>query len=179
MEIPVSWLFGVVFLGCILATIYDVSMRRIPNVLTVGLMVIALAFSIAHGFESVARSFGAMSVVLILGSFAHARGVIGGGDVKLAAAVAAAVAAALSLPAALAFVLYTLVSGGVLALIVLALEHRGRLFARMRTMFANLTIGILPPTGLGSRKMPYALAITCGLMLVYGSRTILPFLRFA
>jgi Flp pilus assembly protein protease CpaA len=179
MEIPVSWLFGVVFLGCILATIYDVAIRRIPNVLTVGLMVIALAFSIAHGFEAVARSFGAMSAVLVLGTLAHARGAIGGGDVKLAAAVAAAVAAALSLPAALAFVLYTLVSGGALALIVLAFTYRGKVYPRMRVMFANLAIGILPPTGLGSRKMPYALAITCGLILVYGSRTILPFLRLA
>jgi prepilin peptidase CpaA len=179
MDIPVSWLFGVIFLGCILATIYDVTIRRIPNVLTVGLMVIALAFSISHGFEAVARSFGAMSVVLILGTLAHVRGMIGGGDVKLAAAVAAAVAAALSFPAALAFLFYTLVSGGVLALIVLALTYRGELHARMRVMFTNLAIGILPPTGLGSLKMPYALAITCGLVLVYGSRTILPFLRFA
>jgi prepilin peptidase CpaA len=179
MEVPVTWLFGVIFLGCILATIYDVVMRRIPNILTVGLMVIALAFSIAHGFEAVARSFSAMSVVLILGTLAHSRGVIGGGDVKLAAAVAAAVAAALSIPAALAFVIYTLVSGGVLAFIVLALTYRGQLHARMRVLFANLAIGILPPTGLGSLKMPYAIAITCGLILVYGSRTVLPFLKFA
>jgi prepilin peptidase CpaA len=177
MEIPNSWLFGVVFLGCILATISDVAMRRIPNVLTVGLMVIALAFSIAHGFEAVARLFGAMSVVLVLGTLAHMRGGVGGGDVKLAAAVAAAVAAALSLPAALAFLLYTLVSGGVLALIVLAFRYRGKLHTRMRVMFANLAVGILPPTGRGSRKMPYAPAITCGLILVYGSHTILPYLR--
>jgi prepilin peptidase CpaA len=178
MHVPESWLFGVIFLGCILATIYDVAIRRIPNLLTMGLMIVALAFSVAHGLDAFVRSFSAMSTVLILGTLAHGRGWMGGGDVKLASAVAAAVAAA-SLTDALAFILYTSLSGGVLALIALAFTHRITLLTRTRVLVSNLAMGVLPPVAPRSRKMPYALAITCGLILVYGSRTILPFLRLA
>jgi|SRR5579872_1419663 len=173
MQIPVSWLFGVAFVGCVLATICDMTTRRIPNLLTIGLMVIALGFSLAQGFDPFARSVGALSLVFILGTLAHARGWMGGGDVKLAAAVAAA----LGFPDTIAFMLYASLSGGVIALIVLALRHRGKVRTRLHVVLANLTLGIVPSIGPGSRKMPYAVAITCGFVLAYASRTFFPLLR--
>ena len=101
---------------------------------------------------------------------------LGGGDVKLAAAAAAA----FGYPDAVAFVLYTSIGGGLLA-IVIALVH-GRLGATaanvaqmVQPMMIGRTVAALTPAR--RLMLPYAVAIAFGAVAVALSHSVLPFLR--
>lgn len=168
--IPLLWL---VLAASIVASVCDILYRRIPNALTIGIVLVALGVHTAQGAAAFAQSLGAMSMILIAGTFAHARGWVGGGDVKLAAAIAAV----LNFPDTFTFLLYMSLCGGVLALISLAWSRRENVFTRIRFLFANLIIGILPSLSGESHKMPYALAMSGGIVLVLSSHTVLPCLR--
>ena len=86
---PSTALLGLVLGACILAAASDAVSRRIPNLIPLAILT-AIVFERAHqGWWSLGSGFGALAIVLIIGTFAHAHGWFGGGDVKLAAAVAA------------------------------------------------------------------------------------------
>ncbi len=164
-----------VLAACAVAVGTDLRWRKIPNALSAGLAVIALVFAGMHGWMALLASAGLMVAVMALGLFAFSLGWLGGGDVKLAAAIAGA----FGFPDAVAFILYTSVSGGVLA--VLTLTFTGRLV----TGFKNAA-GILRPlvyegtTAVAPRSsvmLPYACAIACGALIVVLSHTVAPFLR--
>jgi prepilin peptidase CpaA len=165
----------IVLAACAVAVATDLTTRRIPNALTIGLAVCALALHATQGWVSFGVSLGAMVAVMLIGFMAFSMGWLGGGDVKLAAAAAAA----LGFPDAVPFLVYTAVGGGVLALCV-ALAT-----GRLRSVMASLALLLRPFAFKGtvavapSRPimLPYAIAIACGAAAVALSHTAAPFLR--
>jgi Flp pilus assembly protein protease CpaA len=157
---PSPALLGFVLGACILAAASDAVSRRIPNLIPLAILA-AIAIERAHqGWGSLGSGLGAMAIVLIIGTFAHAHGWFGGGDVKLAAVVAAA----FGLPACFAFLLLTGVCGGVVALATLFVTRR------LTVRQALVTLDVLVRTRavtLPDKKatVPYAIAIAFGALL--------------
>src|SRR5215207_8573242 len=138
----------IVVLGVVLtAAVIDVRTHRIPNILTFGSAVAALLYSAwtagAHGFGVSAGGW-AVGVALFLPMFLL-RG-MGGGDVKLMGSVGAWLGPLGAIYAGL----YSVLAGGVLALIV------GAMHGYLRKAFSNIwgllglwrTAGIQPLPGL-------------------------------
>lgn len=169
-----SGLLWIAIAGCAVSVATDLSTRRIPNALTFGLAICAVVMQAAGGLHSLASSIAALVLVMAFGLFAFTRGWLGGGDVKLAAAVAAAIGLA-NVPA---FVVYTAAGGGVLAVVSIAM--RGQFFA---------TIGLLLRYGFrfsglkerlsAAAPLPYAFAIFFGVVMVALAKTALPWLQLA
>ncbi len=141
----------------------DLATRTIPDSVSVVLVLVGLVARWPAGIGGIAASLGTALVLFAILVFLHARGMIGGGDVKLAAAVTAG----LSLQAAYRFVVATTLAGGVLSLLHLVLRRvlrdyapvppprRGapvlqRIFAAERWRIAR------------HGSLPYAVAIGCG-----------------
>lgn len=165
------------------ATAFDAATSRIPNELTYPAMVIGLALGCAAhlGGEParLAGSAGAAQSVLGLlacggiGLASMAVAGMGGGDMKLLAAVGAI----LGMSAAMTVLLYALAAAVVYALANLAV--RGRLNSAMR----EVAVGALdlvcigrPPSGqeTGARTIPLAVPVLAGLVLsrLVPSRTV-------
>jgi prepilin peptidase CpaA len=110
------------FAGCLLfvcAAWRDLATRTIPNWASLGIAISGIASRGLGGLEAMAWSFGvavALFAVLVL---LHARGWLGGGDVKLLAAAALGLAPAL-MPR---FLLVVALAGGALALAHLMLRR--------------------------------------------------------
>jgi prepilin peptidase CpaA len=166
------WIAWVVLGGVTIAACYDLATRRIPNWLIVAVFAAALIYHGGHGAMDLLRSMGAAALVLIPGTYAHARRWLGGGDVKLAAAVAAV----FSLPDMAGFLLYAAVSGGVLALGALAIASRRDLGSRLNNLAANFFTGTLQPVAGRSTPIPYGVAIACGAALAQCAYAF-PFMR--
>src|SRR5690348_12423602 len=66
----------------------DVAARIIPDWVSIVLAVAGLAARMFAGLPSAAVSIGLALLLFVLLALAHARGILGGGDVKLAAATA-------------------------------------------------------------------------------------------
>ncbi|HET6607329.1 MAG TPA: prepilin peptidase [Rhodopila sp.] len=102
---------SIVFL--LLAALNDIATRLIPNCLPIALAVLGVATRLMTGPTalglSCAVALGVFALLLLL----HARGALGGGDVKLAAAVCLG----LSPFAAWRFIVITSLAGGVLAIL--------------------------------------------------------------
>jgi prepilin peptidase CpaA len=166
---------GTVLAACLIAVYTDMRWRRIPNVLSATLAVAALGLSAMQGIWAVLISLGLMAAVIALGLFAFSLGWLGGGDVKFMAAIAGA----FGFPDALSFVLYTSVSGGILALVTLGLT--GRLVSGFRNVAAMLRPLVYQGTATvaprSSVMLPYACAIALGALSVVLSHSIAPFLR--
>ena len=154
---PSAALLGFVIGACVLAAASDAVSRRIPNVIPLALLIgIAIERGI-HGWVALGSGIGALAIVLIAGTFVHARGWFGGGDVKLAAVVAAG----FGIPGCFSFLLFTAASGGVVALAVLFLTRR------MSAREALVAVDVLVRTRvvtLAHKKatVPYAIAIAFG-----------------
>ena len=151
---------GLVVGAAAIAVYTDVRRRKIPNWLVAALLVCGLAVRGFGGISAVGTSLIIFVIVLVLGAVAFAAGVTGGGDVKFMAAAGAV----LGWPHAFAFLTYTLVAGGMLA-IGTALVR-----GRMRTVFANVRFasyamlsGARPGDAVASGgSIPYAVAIFAG-----------------
>jgi prepilin peptidase CpaA len=165
--------YAAVGLACALATATDLRTRRIPNTLTGGLALAALALALSAGFGHFAAALAVAAAVFAFGTLCFAAGVLGGGDVKLLAAIALA----LGYPLALGFVLDTLVCGGVLALGYLVV--RGRLGESAARMRGALLGGGRAAIGTGSGRLPYALAIAAGAVCSALGTFAVPALRIA
>lgn len=167
----------IVLAACAIAVATDLTSRRIPNALTIGLALAALALHATQGWASLAVSLAALATVMAVGLAAFSMGWLGGGDVKLAAAAAAA----LGFPDAVPFLLYTAIGGGLLALAV-ALGT-----GRLRSVLHSITLVLRPIAYRGTvavapRRpimLPYAIAIACGAVAVALSHTAAPFLRLS
>ena len=169
-------IFASVALALAAATATDLRSQRIPNALTLPLAVLGLAYhALTAGvgglwFSSVGLALG---LGLMLAPFLF--GVMGGGDVKLMAAVGAWIGPVLTLEA---FVLTTLAGGGY-ALFELARRPailRGVL-ARFRVaLFATAATGQFhyapeqPQAGLP--RLCYGLAIAVGTLLAMGREAL-------
>jgi prepilin peptidase CpaA len=158
--------------ACAVAVVTDLRERKIPNWLTAALAAGALAIHLTQGWIAVGSALAACIVVFVLGTFAHSARVLGGGDVKLLAAGALAV----GYPDSVLFLLYTFLGGGVLALIfALAQRRLLRTLANVRAIAQTRT---LLDDAAPSARMPYAIAIAFGAVLVALADTILPAVRF-
>jgi prepilin peptidase CpaA len=142
-----------------LAAWRDVAVRTIPDVISLGLLVAGLAKRAPLGPGALLASMAVALALFMLLVLLHARGLLGGGDVKLAAAFAVGLAPA----DAYDFVVFTALAGGLLALIYLAMSRAlpvpvaGRpesLFARVRKAEARRIIR--------RKSLPYGCAIALG-----------------
>lgn len=148
---------SIVALACVAAAVFDVRTRRIPNWLTFGLAAAGLIAAAIAGWHLFGNSLLAFVAIFAAGAVVFSMHWLGGGDVKLLAAVAAWV----GLPDAVGLALFTAVSGGLLALAWLAGgKLRGNSVAESKRA-----------------KMPYALAILAGFSVLVLSKTWIPALR--
>ena len=112
---------GVLAAGLVAATVIDLRSRRIPNVLTGGMVALGLSLAAtgASGI-SVPASIMGFCLGLALMMPGYLLGATGAGDVKLMAAVGALIGPVLVINA----FLFTAIAGGVLAVIVAARRKR-------------------------------------------------------
>jgi prepilin peptidase CpaA len=145
-----------------LAAGWDVVTRRIPNPVTAATALSGVAVqALDRGFWSAASGLGAAALVIVLLYRAWSVGGIGGGDVKLAAAVAIWV----GLQRMLEYALAAAVAGAVVAMISYAASAK----EVRRDVRTNLTLAVLeqavPPVEQkvpGRVSVPYGLAIAVG-----------------
>jgi prepilin peptidase CpaA len=159
--------------GCLAASYYDVRTRRIPNFITGSL---ALTAVIVHAFFGVWALIDCVALMVAFtggGYLLYSLGGIGAGDIKLAIAGSAMLGYPLCVP----FLLYTAISGGLLALIFLLARANGRA-TLSRAVFT--TLAGAPGISTDKRdKLPYAVAFALGAILVAFSQTTAPFLRIS
>ncbi|HZZ64768.1 MAG TPA: prepilin peptidase [Candidatus Baltobacteraceae bacterium] len=164
-----------VLAASVLAAGTDVRTRRIPNALVVALFVSGLALNAVAGWQPAALDVAIVIAVLAAGTFAFSLKLIGGGDVKLLAVAAGT----LGVPAAGTFILATLLSGGVIAIIYSALRGRLRTtLHNVKGLALPVFAGAAPPRLLTGTQMPYALAIFAGASFTAFAGGIGPHLRF-
>ena len=147
-----SWAIWVLALLLAAATVQDASHLRISNILSGGVLILAIVVAVALGPQwSLWQNAVGFAVVLVVGTLMFSRGMLGGGDVKSFAAITAWTAGIMTLRLVAAILL----CGGALAIILLV----ARAFA---------------PEGWGKRVrilrrregIPYGVAITAGTLLL-------------
>ncbi|MEQ1868454.1 MAG: prepilin peptidase [Vicinamibacterales bacterium] len=145
---------------------FDLRTRRIPNALTFGAAAAALGYAMAtHGVSGLLTSAGGWFTGCALFLPFFALGGLGAGDVKLAAAVGAWIAPR----DAFWMSMYTMVAGGVLAILVsLATGYLKHAIANVSLLLTHWRIaGISPLSELTlsqarGTRLPYALPIAVG-----------------
>ena len=152
-----------------IAAIIDVRTRRIPNLLTFGGAALAFVYYlIMNGLPGLGQSAAGWGVGLALFMPIFLLGGMGAGDVKLLGA-----AGAWLLPkATLWCAFYSVMAGGVLALIVSAATgYLGKAFRNLWSIFGFWrAVGVKPVPGLtvvdaGGPRLPYGVAIAAGTAL--------------
>jgi prepilin peptidase CpaA len=160
MAPPSTALLGLVLGACIVAAASDTVSRRIPNLIPLAILTGIVAERAHQGWGSLGNGAGALAIVLVIGTFAHARGWFGGGDVKLVAAVAAM----FGMPACFGFLLLTGVCGGLVALFTLYVTRR--MTAREAIVAIDVLVRTRAVTLAHKRAtVPYAIAIAFGTLL--------------
>jgi prepilin peptidase CpaA len=153
----------------VVATSWDLAKQRIPNPVVAAVAVFGLVVQVFdRGILSAASGLAAASIVIALLYFPWTLGGIGGGDVKLAAAVAIWV----GLGAFVRFALAVAVAGGLVA----AVRYFFLRAPDRKEVRANLTLAALGQ-GLPSisqrgpgRVVPYGLAIGLGAFVALWKR---------
>lgn len=167
--------FALVLAAAVIAAIFDVRTRRIPNALVIALFAAGLAVNALAGWQFAAIDAIVAIAVLIAGTAAFALKLIGGGDIKLLAAAAGT----LGFPAAAWFVLFTFVCGGLIAVLYSAARGTlGATAANVRGLVLPMAAGIRPMRLTNGTSMPYALAICAGALLALVTGGSVPHLRF-
>lgn len=144
------WLVALLTVALVAAAIEDVIRLRISNLTVIAVIATALIGMAVGGFSTdVLQNFGVFAVLLLLGTFLFSANFMGGGDVKLFAAMGLWT----DLQHAPIMVATILIMGGVLALVflfprlVLRRSNGGPVFDR-------------------KKGVPYAVAIAIGSLLV-------------
>ncbi|HZO95178.1 MAG TPA: prepilin peptidase [Candidatus Baltobacteraceae bacterium] len=151
--------------GVALAAASDLVSRRIPNVLVLAVAFVAIAASgIERGPLAVVVALLLGCAVLALGTVAFSMRILGGGDVKLIAALAAA----LTPLDALSFIFLTAACGALVALAYAA--HRRRLRAVLTSVShsaaATVQLRRHVAPAISGVRIPYAIAIAGGFVLI-------------
>ncbi len=143
-----------------IAAASDLASRRIPNVLvlTAGLVGLAVSAEVLHLVSGIAAAL----VCLCLTVPMWRRGLVGGGDVKLAAAAAAWV----RLDHLFAFVLVVGLCGGLLSLLALLRASAGERRLVRANATASLATGRITVARSAGTSIPYGMAIAAGAMIV-------------
>jgi prepilin peptidase CpaA len=134
------------------ATIQDAVQLRISNIISGSVLILAMVAMVMSGFQaSVWQNAVIFAVVLTIGTLLFSRNILGGGDVKLFAAVALWV----DFASALQLIASILIAGGILAIIIITLRLLApkKLTSRVKTL--------QPRAGI-----PYGIAIAAGTLLV-------------
>jgi prepilin peptidase CpaA len=147
----------IVLLG--LAAWSDLAIRTIPDWICIALAFAGLLIRGSVGLDALAVSIGLAAVLFLALATLHAHGALGGGDVKLAAALVLG----LPLSGAYRFLTVTVLAGGVLGLLYLALRQLPAPLpcpagaSRLRRVWTAERWRI-------RRKgsLPYGIAIACG-----------------
>jgi prepilin peptidase CpaA len=160
---------GAVLVIAGVACVADLKTRRIPNVLTLGAAAGACGhYVVADGLPGLGLALGGWAVGLLLFLPVFALRGMGGGDVKLVAALGAWLGPGLTVWLAL----FTALAGGPLAIAV-ALS-RGYLRQALSNVWALLTFwrvaGLQPHPAMtldtpGTPRLPYAVPIAVGLVV--------------
>jgi len=138
----------------------DVATRTIPNRVSLALAVLGLAFRMTEGWTAVLTSLAAAAALFLVLFACHARGLLGGGDVKLLTALSLGLAPIDSWNLLLA----TAIAGGFLAFLYLTLQ-RLRLERRSIDTHASALRRVLAVEVRRIRQrgpMPYGVAIAIG-----------------
>jgi prepilin peptidase CpaA len=170
MATPSVMALAVALIGCVT----DLRTRRIPNALTFSAAVAAVVFhGLDGGLGGVWHALAGFAVGLVLFLPLFALRGLGGGDVKLLAALGAWIGPG----AALWLALWTAIAGGPIAL-VLALS-RGYLRQAFENVWSLLMFwriaGLRPHPSMnlgtpGSPRLPYAVPIAVGLVVTLWTR---------
>ncbi|MHB0968180.1 MAG: prepilin peptidase [Thermoanaerobaculia bacterium] len=154
------------------AAVYvDLRRRAIPNRLTLPALLVGLGVTFfADGWRGALIALAVVAAVFAAGFVLHAVGVVGGGDVKLFAAIAAAIT-----PAAFVDVLiWTALFGGLVALVVLARASALMPFLRrLGRSGAQAAWGLTPEEPLvegAGHQFPYAVVVLGGVVLSAATR---------
>jgi prepilin peptidase CpaA len=147
----------------LLAVYSDIAARTIPNSISIIVALIGLVIRTAAGPEALLASAIAAAVLFLFLALLHARGLLGGGDVKLMTAIAIG----LSVPAIGQFLIVTMMAGGVLALLYLILRWTlgKRLPSAPPARGTSLWHRILAAEHWRIARhgsLPYGVAIACG-----------------
>lgn len=143
-----AWLAWILVILLVAAAAEDAVRLRISNFLCLGVIVAALAAMAIAGFEtSLWQNALVFAALLAGGTMLFGRGMFGGGDVKLLAALGLWC----DLEATLVMLSGVFISGGILALVVLAARMLAPAAAAGRMVF-------LQPGG----GIPYGVAIAAG-----------------
>jgi prepilin peptidase CpaA len=170
--VDATWMLVPLVLS-IVAVVIDLKTARISNWLTgIGFAVALLFRARAFGWAGVqAGLFGALCGAGLLFLPFRARG-IGGGDVKLMAALGAW----LSTAHALTFILATAIAGGLWAIAYLAMHQQtGQALSRVaQTLCYHLVPGVprTPDSSANPIHFPYSLAIASGVFFVFISSSL-------
>jgi prepilin peptidase CpaA len=146
----------------VIGTVWDIAKRRIPNFLTAAIALMGLTAQLVdRGGWSALSGVGAAVVSVALLYRPWTAGGIGGGDVKMAAAVAIWV----GLEGMIRYALAVAAAGGVVALIMYVISREDI----RQDIKANLTLAALQQTlpsvdvkAAGRVSVPYGLAIAVG-----------------
>lgn len=146
VDLP-SWLTIVIALALVAAAIEDAVRLRISNLTCAVVLICAVLAMAVHGFSwALWQNFAVFAAIFVLGALAFSAGLVGGGDVKLFAALGLWV----DLKTAIGLVAATFLCGGLLALAYLGFSAFGR-----RSKVSGRP-----------RRVPYGLAIVAGAAIV-------------
>jgi prepilin peptidase CpaA len=146
----------------------DIATRTIPNILSAGILVLGCIARAVDGPAALAVSVATALFVFGPLVFAHARGFIGGGDVKVITAMA------IGLPPldTFRFVTYTAIAGGLLATAYLLLSRYPRMLPRYKQSYLVKRIFAIEAWRIRKRApLPYGVAIAAGAFLLFHSRS--------
>jgi prepilin peptidase CpaA len=160
---------GLLLMFLVAAAVSDVLTYRIPNWLTVSGMLAGVVASTLDApvavMPTVLASLGGLFVGLVCLMPLHALRLMGAGDVKLMAVVGAFI----GFPAVLMAILFTLVAGGVMAVVwTLALRLGRRVASNVGGMFRSVAIAAwtrtspVAPAFQSAGRLPYAVCILAG-----------------
>jgi len=156
----------------LVASLFDLRSRRIPNFVTATLAGAALIVHDFNGPAGLLTSFAVMAALTVGGALVYSRGGIGGGDIKLAIAACGMLGYPLCLP----FLLYSAIGGGLLAVLYVVFRPEARPSLSRAVMMAA---GGAPSVSVRRVTMPYAVAFTFGAIAVALAQSVAPFLRIA
>lgn len=144
---------------CAIAAVADLGFRRIPNALTLPAMgIAAVAAAAYHGLPGVANAALTGLVCLLAMAVFHRLGALGGGDVKLMAAIGVA--------GGWPFIAHAAVFGGVVggAMGLVALVWRRNVF---EALARELQAAGRAPAGAGGERprVPFGAALSVGALL--------------
>ena len=164
-------LYLIIFLSVVLiaASVNDLRFQKIPNLLTYPTMGIALGYHVVmNGLNGLLFSFGGLALGIAVFILPYLMGGMGAGDAKLMGAVGAI----LGVKGVFIAFLFTAITGGVYALILLLLNHRysKNFFAKQAVtlktfIFTKQFIPIPEDSNEKKPKLCYGIAIAIGTLL--------------